>query len=66
MSDITPDAVIILADLKVQAMMFDMDIDIEALSLEPKRSDNTPIWVRRWREKLDQADFDQQFDIDWE
>ena len=46
----------VAADLSVQAMMFDMDVDIEAVSLVPKRTDNVPIWIKRWREKEKGAD----------
>lgn len=40
-----------IADLKVQAMLFDLNVDIETLTLEPKRTDQVPIWIKRWREK---------------
>lgn len=55
-----------VADLKIQAMMFDMAIDIETWSLVPKRKDTTPAWVKRWEEKRSEADFDERFDLDWE
>lgn len=45
-------------DLQIQAMLFDMDIDIETWSLVPKRKDVTPIWIKRWREKQDNSDYD--------
>lgn len=39
-------------DLLVQSMLFDMDIDIETLTLTPKASqDETPVWLTRWKEK---------------
>lgn len=41
----------VLDDLKIQAMLFNMDIDIETLSLEPKLKDETPVWLKRWKEK---------------
>lgn len=44
-------------DLKIQAMMFDMDIDWEAASLMPKRKDETPFWVKRWQEKQAGSDY---------
>jgi hypothetical protein len=44
-------------DLKIQAMLFDMDIDIETWSLVEKRKDTTPIWVKRWREKQAESDW---------
>ena len=43
-------------DLKIQAMMFDMDIDIETWSLVPKRKDTMPTWLRRWKEKVSEGD----------
>lgn len=51
-------------DLKVQAMMFDMEVDWETLQLVPKRIDETPSWIKRWRERLNDQDFDPRFDID--
>lgn len=53
-------------DLQVQAMMFDMDIDIETWSLVPKRKDETPQWLKNWKEKMSNADFDTHTDIDRE
>lgn len=55
-----------VADLKIQAMMFDMDIDFETLELIPKTKDTTPIWIKRWNEKRASADFNEYFDIDKE
>lgn len=52
------------ADLQVQSMMFDMDIDVETWSLVPKAKDETPIWIKRWRENRESADFDELMDID--
>lgn len=40
-----------LADLTIQAMLFDMGIDLETASLTPKVKDPTPIWIRKWRDK---------------
>lgn len=54
--DGTVNAAAVLADLTVQAMMFDMDVDIETVSLVPKRKDNVPMWTKRWREKEHGAD----------
>lgn len=45
-------------DLKIQSIMFDMDIDYEALSLVEKRRDTTPIWIKRWNEKRRESDND--------
>lgn len=57
----------VCADLQVQAMMFNMDIDWEALTLEPKREKTIePLWLTRWKEKREQSDFNEYFDIDWE
>lgn len=43
-------------DLQVQAMMFDMSVDIETLTLVPKQVDNTPVWIKNWREKEHESD----------
>lgn len=54
-----------LNDLKIQAMLFDMDIDFETFELVPKRKKyEVPKWVERWKEKRAEADFDEYFDID--
>lgn len=55
-----------LADLQVQAMIFDMDIDIEAMRLVPKSDYKEPFWITNWKEKQHGGDFDTQFDIDRE
>lgn len=55
-----------VADLKIQAMMFDMDIDWETLEVVPKsKTEPEAIWLTRWKEKVEQSDFDTNFDIDW-
>lgn len=54
------------ADQQVQAMIFDMDVDIETLSLIPKSTYKEPAWLSRWKEKQNGADFDTYFDIDRE
>lgn len=41
----------ISANLKVQAMMFDMDIDWETLSLVDKDDYKEPYWLTKWKEK---------------
>lgn len=57
-----------LADLKIQAMIFDMDIDIETWSLVPKDKFKHPFWIRRWREQQENSDYtpdgsdDQEYD----
>lgn len=43
----------ILDDLEIQAMLFDMDIDIETLSLVPKKPTLTRTWVDNWRDSLE-------------
>lgn len=53
-------------DLKIQAMMFDMDIDVETLTLMPKAVDTTPIWLKKWREKRNGQDFSEYTDLDRE
>lgn len=54
------------ADLKIQAMMFDMDIDIETWSLVPKTNFKHPIWIENWREKSDNGDNQPEFNVDLE
>lgn len=49
------------ADLIVQAMMFDMDVDIETWTLMPKRKDEIPFWIKRWRSQQAERDY---LDID--
>lgn len=56
-----------VADLQIQAMMFDMDIDYETLSLTERIKYNQPIWLQRYKTKLDESDIDQvSWDVDWE
>lgn len=43
-------------DLLVQSMLYDMDIDYEALALTPKREDETPVWLKKWKEKESNGD----------
>ena len=45
-------------DLKVQAMLFDMDIDIEIWELTPKtpKIDDKP-WLTKWLEKQAGSDY---------
>lgn len=45
-----------VADLQIQAMMFDMDVDVEAARLIPKRIDVVPIWIKKWKEKENGSD----------
>jgi len=44
------------ADLQIQAMMFDMDIDIETWSLVPKQKKINKPWLDRWMNKFHEAD----------
>ena len=53
----TDQGIEVINDLKIQAMMFDMAIDYETLTLEPKRKDLTPIWIKKWREKFEESDY---------
>lgn len=46
-----------VANLKVQAMMFDMDVDWETLTLVAKHKDTTPTWIKRWQEKQAESDY---------
>lgn len=45
-------------DLKIQSMMFDMAVDWETLTLVPVVKDETPFWIKNWKEK--QANGDRQ------
>lgn len=55
-----------LADLKIQAMILDMDVDIETWKLVPKVEDLKPEWSKRWLDKRNQLDYDEYFDVDRE
>lgn len=44
------------ADLQIQAIMFDMDIDIETWTLIPKETYREPFWLTGWKEKIEQSD----------
>lgn len=44
-------------DLLVQAMLFDMDIDIETWSLVQKDNYQEPFWLTRWKDKENGKDF---------
>lgn len=52
------------AALQVQAILFDMDIDIETWTLVPKSTYKEAVWITRWKEKQNDSDFDTYFDID--
>ena len=45
-----------LADLRIQAMMFDMDVDLETASLVPKSAEIAPQWLTRWKDKMAESD----------
>lgn len=45
-----------LADLHIQAMLFDMDVDWETLQLAPKSDYTAPMWLTRWKEKVAESD----------
>ncbi len=56
-----------VADLKIQAIMFDMDIEWETLVLVPKvKVVPEPFWLERWKIKRAESDFDELIDIDRE
>lgn len=56
------------ADLQVQSMLFDADIDWELLTLMEKSDYKEPGWVARWKTKQADADYmsdgsdDQEYD----
>lgn len=56
----------VISNLLVQSMLFDMAIDWETLSLEPKTKDEIPFWQKRYKDKRNNSDFDEYFDIDRE
>lgn len=53
-------------DLKIQAMMFDMDIDWETLELMERLVDDTPFWLKRWKDKVAEGDNQPEYNVDWE
>lgn len=54
-----------LANVQIQAMMFDMDIDYETLTLQPKKKTvEDPYWLVKFKDQRANADFDTNFDID--
>lgn len=44
------------ADLLIQAMLFDMDVDWETWTLVPKKKDTVPFWQKKWRANEQSAD----------
>lgn len=55
-----------LADLRIQSMLFDMDIDWELLTLCEKTKHSRPDWLTSWKEKIDNGDNQPEFDVDLE
>lgn len=53
-----------LDELQVQAMLFDLEIDWDSLTLEPARPSTVPAWAQKYRDLRGQADFDERMDID--
>lgn len=45
-----------IADLRIQAMMFDMDVDIETLELVPKTQQKEAVWLTRWLNRFNEGD----------
>lgn len=57
--ELTPEEQKAIADIKVRAMMFDMDIDWETASLIPKRKQTQePQWLINFKNKREQSDND--------
>lgn len=57
-----------LADLHIQAMLFDLEVDIERWTLRPKTDYKEPFWITRWKDKLNDSDYmtDGSDDQGWE
>lgn len=47
-----------------QAAMFGMELDVESLKLEVPKKDETPVWLKRWRDKMREADINNYYDFD--
>ncbi len=57
--ELTPEERKAVADIKIKAMMFDMDIDWETASLIPKRKEaQEPQWLINFKDKRQQSDND--------
>lgn len=52
------------ADLRIQAMLLDLAVDWETLDLVPKSDYRAPQWLTAWKNKQEEADFDERMDID--
>lgn len=56
-----------LNDLRLKAMLFDMDIDIETWSLMPKsEEEQQPVWLKKWKEKEHNGDRQPEDYQGWE
>lgn len=64
MSELTLDMKRKIADLRIQAMLFGLEVDWETLALVPKSDYVAPPWVTAWKIKQEEADFDVCFDLD--
>ena len=57
----------VVDDLRVQAMMFDMEVDWETLTLVPKsEEEDQPIWLKKWKEKEHNGDRQPEDYQGWE
>lgn len=56
MESVDEQALKAVADLMVQAMMFDMQVDWETGTLIPKSTFVAPFWLTNWKDKTLNAD----------
>ncbi len=57
--ELTPEERKAIADIKVRAMMFDMDVDWETVTLVPKQKQTQdPQWLINFKNKREQSDND--------
>lgn len=50
--NLTPEEINIINDIKIRAMMFDMEVDWETLQLIPKQKKHIEsVWLHNWRAK---------------
>jgi hypothetical protein len=55
--ELTPEERKVIADIKVRAMMFDMDVDVETLGLIPKKQPvQEPQWLKNYKDKREDSD----------
>lgn len=47
-----------LADLSIKSILFDMDIDIETLTIIPKNNHRQQPWLKNWKDKQRESDND--------